>query len=131
MRQRLAIHRIGDERRLLDGFPHGEAFYEIRRLVEDRAVRAVEHFDRLLIEPNQVEHILEPGALPARAAHLHAGDMGLNRSPAISRALTDGDDFEGRSLFKSSSPICKSPLAPSPPKFSFHVPASICGMSAR
>ena len=32
MRQRLAIHLIGDERRLLDSFPYGKALYEVRRL---------------------------------------------------------------------------------------------------
>src|SRR5262249_54660336 len=106
MRQWPAIHFICDERRLLDRFPNWNAFHEIGRFVEERGIGAVEYdFDSVLLEPNQVEHILEPGTLPARAPHrtlapLHTGDVGLKESPAPAGTLTNGGNLEGRQLFQ-------------------------------
>src|SRR5262245_18607027 len=70
MRQRRSVHLVGEQRRFLDCLPNRKALDEVWGLVDDRAVGAVEHgLDRLLLDAGLVEHISEPYALPARAAH--------------------------------------------------------------
>src|ERR1700730_13533510 len=102
MRQRFAIHFIGDECRVLDSFPYRKAFCEIRSLVDGRPISAVEDdFDRVLLESNHVDHILEPSAFPARAADraiapLDASDMGLKKSTRPVRGRTREKNFNGR-----------------------------------
>src|SRR5262245_10748782 len=93
VRQRGSVHLVREQRRLLDGLPNRKALDEVGGLVDDRTVGAVEHdLDRLLPDSGLVEHILEPRALPARAAHgaitpFDAGDMRLEKPAAITGAL--------------------------------------------
>ncbi len=106
MRQRLAVHLVGDEGVLIHCLPDGDALDEIRRLVHDRAVGAVEQdFDRFLLEAHLVEQVLELGAFPAGAAHgavapLDAGHMRLEQPAPVARALIDGDELVGRHLLE-------------------------------
>ena len=56
-------------------------------------------------QPDFVEHVLEPRALPARAAHgaiapFDAGDMRVGQAAAVAGALIDRDDLIGRQLFQ-------------------------------
>ncbi len=102
MRQRRAVHLVGDERRVLHRLPDRNALDEVGRLVDRRAVGAVEHdLDRLLLHADLVEHVLEPRALPARAAHgavapFDARNVRLEEAAAVAGALVDGDHFAGR-----------------------------------
>ena len=57
-------------------------------------------FERLLFQPGLGQDILEPRAFPARIAHradapFDAGDVGLEQSATIARALIDGNDLGG------------------------------------
>ena len=54
---------------------------------------------------HRVEHVFEPRALPARAAHgakapFDAGDMPVGKTAAVAGALIDGDDFDRRHLLQ-------------------------------
>ena len=70
MRQRCAVHLVGDDCRLIDRLPDRDALDEVWRLVDRGAVGAIEHdFDRLFFQTGLVEHVLESGAFPARATH--------------------------------------------------------------
>ena len=101
MRQRLAVHLIGDEA-VLQRLADRDAFDEIRGLVERRPVGAVEHeLDRLLLEPDLVEHVLEANPGEARAAHravapFDAGHVRLEQAAAVARALADRDHLGRR-----------------------------------
>ncbi len=82
--------------------PSRNALDEVRRLVDRRAIGAVEgNLDRLGLEPDLGEHVLELGALPARAAHgaiapFDAGDMRLRQAAPVARTLVDRNQLGRR-----------------------------------
>ena len=96
-----AVHLVGDQRGVLDPLPHRNAFDEIGSLVVRWAIGAAEDdLDRLLLQADLVEHVLEPRALPARAAHravapFDARHVRLKQAAAIARALIDGNHLGG------------------------------------
>ena len=106
VRQRCAVHFIGDECRLLDRLPRRDALDEIRGLVGDAGIGAVEDdFDRLFLEANLVEEIFQPRAFPTRTTHgpiapFDARNVRLEQSAPIARAQIDRDQFGGREAFE-------------------------------
>src|SRR6266849_7338428 len=104
VRQRLAVHLVSDDRRLLYCLPYRDAFDEVRRLVDYWAVGAIEHnLDRFLLDADLVQDIPQPSALPAGATHraispLHAYDVRFIQAAPIAGALIDGSYFKSRHL---------------------------------
>src|SRR5262245_28985325 len=102
MRQRRPVHLVGDERRVLDRLPGRDALDEVGGLVADGSVGAVEYdLDRLLLEADLVQDVLEPRALPARAAHgpvapFHAGNVRLEQPAPVARAQVDSRQLDRR-----------------------------------
>src|SRR5262249_47360461 len=82
------------------------ALGEFRGLLTDAAVGGVEDdLGRFLRHPDLVEQILEPGALPARAAHgavapFDARHVGLEQAAPVARALTERDHLDRRELLE-------------------------------
>src|SRR5438876_3395461 len=103
-RQIRAVHAIGQHHFAIARMLDIERLDEIRRLVADRSVHAVESdLLRTLLHAGLVEHGLERHAAPARIAHravaqLTAGDARIEKSAAVAGALVDGDQLNGGQL---------------------------------
>ena len=104
--QRRAIHLIGDDRILAHGNRHRNAFNEIRCFVDCGSICSVEHnFDRLLLDGDFVEDVLEASPSPTCTAHrpippLNARDMGLEEPAPITGTLAYSDDLHCRHAFQ-------------------------------
>src|SRR6516164_10911910 len=99
VRRRLPVHLICDQRRFIERLPQGNTLDEVGGLVAGATVGAVQDdFDRLSLQADRVEQILEPNALPSRTAHgaiapFDAYDMRLHQAAAVTGALTDRNHF--------------------------------------
>ncbi len=98
-RQLVAVHAIGQHHLAIARMVDIERLDEIRRLVADRPIHAVEG-DLLgaLLHAGHIEHGLQRHAVPARIAHravaqLAAGDPRIGKSAAVARALVDGNEL--------------------------------------
>src|SRR5262249_35572720 len=106
VRQRLAVHLVGDDRRLLHCLPYRDAFDEVRRLVDDWTVGAIEYnLDRFLLDAYLVQDITQPDAPPSAATHraispLHADDVRFKQAAPIAGALIDSGYFKCRHLLQ-------------------------------
>src|SRR5262249_21387066 len=68
VRQSRTVHLVGDERVFVERLPDWNAFDEVRRLFDNRAVGAVKrHLYGLLLQADRVENVLQASALPASA----------------------------------------------------------------